>query len=391
MPASTRRSSGVSTGASTSSPSLGVAHGDPVSGADNSARQAALAGPLLGPEQVATAKAHNLKSHSVSMLSSLRRALIDAGVLTPAPVDSEDRVDVWPGLLADDSFVQAVAAYQQLNGLGRPDGKVVGRTFDHFQGMGLTYRIAGGNLPSKTKDANGKDVPRSIIPLGASDAAVYDYFRQVVLDQGGIWNDKAGYVNIVGVRGGQLGADSRSITATDNAFNQWNDTLLVLSVDAQGTKRVQYYAGTTDPGVRRAGVATLPEGTHAMEKGTPSPASGAYAALNPAYDATVPVVRRGEAYAGTERGPNGARGGGQYLNIHTTHGWSSGKLAGPGGYSEGCAVIDGEDKFKNFMSSVNAATKAESKGGPGQTLLYYTVISASRLGGVRVERQSPTR
>jgi hypothetical protein len=336
----------------------------------------------LTAKQIKAAQTFNLQSHSVSMLSQIREFLVKGGYLTQGKVDKNERVDVAPTEIVDGAFVEAVAAYQQAKGAKAPDGQVGPATFAWFEKNGLEYTLRGGNKPTTVKGEDGKPKPRTVIPKNAPAAQVFDYFKEVILAQGGIFLEKEGFVNIVGIRGGKLGKDN-TVSQTDNAFNQWNDTLVVLRVGKEGKKFVSFYEATTDPGVAKKDVATLPEGTHAMEMGTHK----GYTALTPAFNQHTPVIRNGESFLGLESGRNGMRGGGLALNIHTTHGWNKGALAGPGAYSEGCAVINGQDAYKGFINQMSGAAKSKKNGGPGQTFIYYTVISAARLETFTVKQQ----
>ena len=67
--------------------------------------------------------------------------------------------------------------------------------------------------------------------------------------------------------------------------------------------------------------------------------------------------------------------------MHTTHGYNQGALPGPGGYSEGCAVVKGQDQFARFIGRMKAASQR------GQSNFFFTVISAGRLGTMQVESQ----
>ena len=326
--------------------------------------QATEAEPLLTPAQRASARSYNLRAHAISMLVRIRNFLIKYERLDAAEIDSGQRINQSPDEIVDDAFLEAVAAYQVFKELGSPDGKIGPNTFSAFEENGLGYSLTGGS------HASG----RHIVPKNAPEAQVYDYFRDIILNQGGIFAETAGHVNIVGVRGGQQDGDG--IEHVENTHNRWNDSVVVLSLDAEGNKSVQIFEGTTDPGVSRAGVATIAEGTHAMEYGYHAPSSGAYDALNPAYDGYVPVFRDGQSYLGQ------GRGAGQWLNLHTTHGYENGLANGPGAYSEGCTVINGEKEFRRFMGSMRSATKTH-----GQSVIYFTVISAGRMGTMEVVSQ----
>lgn len=330
----------------------------------------------LKPEQIAEARAFNLKAHTVSMLNAMRNMLVKEGFLVGKTLTSQDLVNATPNLVVDDAFILAAARYQAFKQMKDPDGKIGNATFGHFQKAGFRYTVSGGDKPQKEKGADGKEKARTILPKGAPAEQVYDYFKGVVTGQGGIFNDKPGYVNLVGIRGGKYSEASGTITQTDNAFNQWNDTLVVLKTEANGKHTVKYYEGTTDPGMAYNGVATLTEGTHAFKYGYHSPASGTYRGLNAAYDGYSPVYRRGEGYF-----LGAGAGAGQWLNVHTTHGYNQGALGGPGGYSLGCAVVNGQDRYKDFIGEMGASNKA------GQQLIYYTVISASRMEGFVVKQQ----
>jgi len=328
--------------------------------------------PQLTDANIQAAITYNLESHSVSMLIRVRTLLQNEGLLAGTAPEG-GYVGVAPTDICTAEFCRAVASYQQVNALSSPDGKLGPTTFALFEALGMEYRISGGT------HAAG----RTIIPKNAPSDQQYDYFRSVVLENNGVFFDRAGYVNIIGIRGGQLG-DGMQITHGDNAFNQWNDTLVVLKVDAKGVKHVDVFEGTTDPGVTRSGVATLPEGTYSYRVGTHK----GYTAMNPTHRSVTPAIRNNEAYLGRE-GTLG-RGGASGINIHTTHGWDHGALGGPGAYSEGCSVINGEDRYERFMDHMTTSNKSTANGGAGQTVYYYTVLSAAHFGTMEVESQTPT-
>ena len=320
----------------------------------------------LSARQVQNAIQYNLRGHAINMLVQIRNFLIKNGWLSPSAADKGERVNQEPTSIVNADFVQAVAAYQAFKKQANPDGKLGARTFQLFQEQGLGYSLQGGaHAPNRT-----------VIPKDAPDDQVYDYFRGVILSQGGIFMERPGHVNVVGIRGGQL-SRAGGIRHVPNTFNQWNDTLVVLSVDAQGNKSVDRYEGTTDPGVARNGVATFPEGTHTMELGYHAPRSGSYTALNPRHNGQVPVFRRNQGF---HLGA-GARGG-QWLNVHTTHGYNRGALPGPGGYSEGCAVINGNDQYQHFIGDMKTATNRH-----GQRNIFFTLLSAGRLGTLEIDSQ----
>ena len=326
----------------------------------------------LSDAQVQSAITYNLESHSVSMLIRVKEVLQQQGLLPGSPPEG-GYVNVAPTDICNAAFVKAVASYQQASNLSGPDGKLGPNTFALFETLGMDYGISGGS------HAAG----RTIIPTNAPDDQKYDYFRGVILENNGVFVDQPGHINIIGIRGGQLG-DGEQITHSDNAFNQWNDTLIVLKIDAQGVKYVDMYEGTTDTGVTRAGVATLPEGTYSYRVGTHKD----YTALNPSNSSITPAVRNGESYLGRE-GSLGS-GGAVGINIHTTHGWDHGALSGPGAYSEGCSVINGEDRYEDFIDQMTDANQSQASGGAGQTVYYYTILGAARFGTMEVQSQEPT-
>jgi hypothetical protein len=328
--------------------------------------------PQLTDSQIQSAITYNLESHAVSMLIRVRTLLQEEGLLAGSAPEG-GYVDVAPTDICTAAFCRAVAAYQQANDLTGPDGKLGPTTFGLFEALGMEYGVAGGS------NAAG----RTIVPKNAPADQQYDYFRSVILENNGVFFDRQGYINIIGIRGGQLG-EGNQITHGDNAFNRWNDTLVVLKIDAEGVKHVDVYEGTTDPGVTRSGVATLPEGTYSYKVGTHKD----YTAMNPSYSSVTPAVRNGEAYLGREGrlGSGGAAG----INIHTTHGWNHGKLQGPGAYSEGCAVVNGEDRYQQFIEHMTTSNKSAASGGAGQSVYYYTVLSAAHFGTMEVQSQEPT-
>ena len=354
-------------------------------------------------KKLQSARSYNLKGHSVSMLVKMRRMLAKQGYLK-GDAAKLDQTDVTPESVADDAFLKAVIAFQKkklgdkLKGAElekAADGQIGPSTFALFQKQGLAYTKAGGaHTPEVEGEDKKKKKKRQIVPKGAPAGDVYDHFQSLVTDNGGLFDTRAGFINVVGVRGATYDHKAGTVTHTQNTLNKWNDTILVLSVDDKGAKQVKTYSGTTDPGVATKGVATLPEGTYAYKKGTHK----GYHALNPQYESVTPAIRNGNAYLGTQ-GPLGTKGAAG-INIHTTHGKEGsrltgghkrGKLGGPGNYSTGCTVIDGTDQYKGFMDQVNTATKTKKQKGAGQKTVYYTVISAGRVGEVVVKTQQEAK
>ena len=321
---------------------------------------------LINANQAAAAIRYNIQAHSISILSQTRKFLIKNGWVKGNSADEKERLNQRPTSIVNEDFVQGVAAYQKFKEIKSIDGKMSPETFQLFQKQGLGYSLQGGaHKPG-----------RNVVPKGAPEDQVYDYFRAAILEQGGIFTDRPGHVNVIGIRGGKLtGGDG--IEHVSNEFNQWNDTLVVLQVDSNGVKKIDMYEGTTDPGVLKNGVATIPEGTFNMELGYHAPRSGNYPALNPQNQGYQPVFRRNQGFH-----QGSSSGAGQWLNIHTTHGYNKGALAGPGGYSEGCTVINGQDAYNSFIQDMKKATYSHK-----QKDIYYTVISAGRLGTLQIKTQ----
>ena len=355
-------------------------------------------------KRVNLARPYNLKGHSVSMLVKVRKMLVKHGYLT-GDAAALDQTDVTPETIVNDDFVKAVMAFQ-TKALGEKltgdalekaaDGQIGPGTFKLLQAHGLKYTKSGGTESATVTGKDGKDgktSARQIVGKDAPQKAVYSHFRQLVIDNGGLFWDKPGHINVVGVRGANYDQKTGTVSQTKNTLNKWNDTVLVLWTDAEGKKHVKTYSGTTDPGVATAGVATLPEGTYAYKMGQHK----GYKALNPQYESVTPAFRDGTSYLGTE-GPLGTKGAAG-INIHTTHGgegqrlsggWKRGDLTGPGSYSTGCTVIDGTDQYADFMGHVTTATSSKAKKGAGQKTVYYTVISSGRVGSVKVATQAKT-
>ena len=328
-------------------------------------------------DSIAAAVQYNLRAHAISMLVRIRAFLIEKGFMSAAAVDQGEKVDVTPEQIVDKAFLEGVAYYQGNRKLGSPDGKIGPGTFGAFEEDGFKYTLDGEDVARSANAGGGR---REIIPKNAAPDKMYDYFRDVILQNSGIFSTDAGHMNIVGIRGGKL--SDGAVEQVVNEFNKWNDTVAVLWLGKGGEKNVQLFEGTTDPGRRTSshhiGVATIPEGTHSMEYGWHNPSSGSYRALNPANDGHVPVFRNGESYLGQ------GTGNGTWLNMHTTHGYDQGNLGGPGGYSLGCTVINGQDQYESFINQMGSASEKE-----GQDIIYYTVISAGRLDAMVVKSQSP--
>ena len=336
--------------------------------------------------RIADAILYNREAHSISMLVRIRAFLVEKGYMSAAATDAGDRLDQSPETVVDRAFVEGVIAWQKHNRIDPADGRIGSTSFRVLQKYAaLSYSVNGGTQPRTVKRPDGRKVPRTVISRGASPDAIYAYFRRVVLDQGGIWMDEPGCVNLVGVRGGRLVSDTKGCqveaspngTTAETGLNSWNDTLIVFKVNGAGKKVVDMFEGTTDPGA--ASDAFLVEGTHAYELGEHAPENSgypAYPALNPsngpsgaANQGLVPVSRNGKTCLGTEEG------GGKWLNVHTTHGNKAPLSDSLGGYSRGCSVVNGQDTFTGrFMPYFHSAVDNRH-----QQVFYYTVISVDRL------------
>lgn len=352
--------------------------------------------PKLTPEQAAAlakrrqeARLYNLQAHTLSKLVEIRAYLVETGFLEAAAQDQGPRVDHWPALIADDALVDAVMAYQRAKGDPEPDGKIGRGTFDTMRKNrgSLGYTLGGGPLSATERGPDGRDRPRTIIPKGAPEAQVHAFYRDLVLSQDGVWSDKPGTVNLVGIRGATYDGKAGTVTHTGKdfsageggGFDTWNDTLVAVGSLADGTIFVRTFEGTTDPGVFAA--AWSPEGTQAFEVGEHIPSSGAYPALNRQQGGYGPCFRW-RAGAGFEDHLGTETGGVRWANIHTTHGLAEGDPVGPGAYSEGCAVVNGETTWdERFWPIIDRAHQG------GQSTFMYTVVSASRVEGLVVERQ----
>ena len=433
-------------------------------------------------EVVQEATEYNLAAHSLTMLIAAREELIKEGYLN-VPSKRGAYVDATREEIVDKRFIQALFRFQRdksppakpeaaaapepvagaeaaklpgsdvpgttgaatkaadtsgttTKASPHPDGKIGYGTMDLLKGVeGTKYTATSGTHPQKVKGADGKEVDRTIVPKGASDEQIYDYFREVILENQGVFHDKPGFVNLVGLRGAKFvekkapapkkgepaknagaaaGADGKGPAAgapvkgaspavteqaeaptpapevalehVENKYNEWNDTMMVLMIDTQGNKVVKKWSATVDNSAdeKSKELSTLPEGTHAYEKGDHK----GYDALVPANpDRLTPSIRDGQAYHGKDQ--PGVHGG-QSINIHKTHGILACHKTGvpkPNKYSKGCTVINGENNFDELMELVDGACKSEKEQGPGQTEIMYTVLSASRLAGFQVTTQ----
>ena len=90
---------------------------------------------------------------------------------------------------------------------------------------------------------------RIVMPnFKSSETAAYDFLRSITLVRNGLWSDRPNIINLTGLR----------LVKGDTSI-QWDDTISVCWVDAQGKKYAKVYTATTEPGNRKLYKNMLPQ------------------------------------------------------------------------------------------------------------------------------------
>ncbi|MFK7928962.1 MAG: hypothetical protein AB8H79_12290 [Myxococcota bacterium] len=158
------------------------------------------------------------------------------------------------GVLSDEGL-DAVVAWQVDQGLPA-DGRVLGETRRGLESLMDPYetQLLGDELHE-----------RVLVPAEANGASRFDFYRAVVEEAGGYFDDSFGQVNLVGIRGIHMTGDkgARHIAQSASAAREvgldqasgephfhgagFDDVIVSLWVDEQGTHHVEERRGTLDP------------------------------------------------------------------------------------------------------------------------------------------------
>ncbi len=147
-------------------------------------------------------------------------------------------------------YVVKLQAQHQIKTIGLNSGKLdlILRGVDGKPGNTFIQKIikAKGKASyfseHKNKSFINTDTNESIpIPdLKAEETTLYDFFRALAQVRNGLWSDRLGVVNMLGLR---RVLDKKTST-------HYNDTLAVCWKEEDGTKRVELNIATTEPGNR---------------------------------------------------------------------------------------------------------------------------------------------
>ncbi|HEY9844214.1 MAG TPA: hypothetical protein V6D23_27335 [Candidatus Obscuribacterales bacterium] len=177
----------------------------------------------------------------------------------------------------------------------------------------------------------------------------YEWLKQGVQATGAKWDEQAGHINLIGIRGYLL-----PVGQVDNLPDIYNDTLFQAWVDSLGKERVQAFVASTDPGryyyryhkLNPRGCAWLKPGQYCYQRGM----HRTYPALVQASDVTVyRIDASGQAKTGDYQQT------GQFgIHIHAGTG-------GPDVYnaSAGCQVIQSQGpqgwQWQKFWQRISQA------------------------------------
>ncbi|MBI4818606.1 MAG: hypothetical protein HY791_20225 [Deltaproteobacteria bacterium] len=303
------------------------------------------------------------------------------GQTNPITVEEmQTALELFRALASNPELVRSV---KRAAGVGNPESALAGEQWVGPQALREVARLArelghpltragvsrfkrerrlshGAEMGPTTASAYAEQLTRGGAPVGED----YDSLRASVVRRHGdtAWRTGPHQVNIVALRGR---ANGRS---NGNAFNEYNDTIVVAWQDARGAKHTKSFRATVDPGVRAGGsndgVAHVREGHWTYQRDS---YRGGRRAMR-----TGDVVRvdRDVNHNGrideSERNRRVRSGAG--ILIH--QGGSGSRV---GGTSEGCFAIHGGPRaFDAFWSLV----QKDPDGGSGR--VGVTLIDATR-------------
>jgi len=276
-----------------------------------------------------------------------------------------------------------IVRYQASKGLKDVDGKLGEDT------LAALRKDYPDQLVDRLKGPG--EVGRQIISANATEAERYDYYKNVVEKNYGVWRSGPGEMNLVGIRGM---ADGKQVT---NKVGRSDDTVALVWTDSEGKRHVKEFKGSVDPGIVRKemnkrGVAHLKDGSYVYMLGKHKHGkselteelrkqtsrlgmddrsfsvseSGHYAALRQKRPVTV--------YRDTDKKGQQGRG---YIEAHEMvedrgmHGINMHYSGKQNPWSQGCQVIAGAKEYHDFIGTIQNSTNTDD--------LPYTVIDASKL------------
>ncbi len=112
----------------------------------------------------------------------------------------------------------------------------------------LPFLNEANNKAQKDPDTNQKLIPPS---SDASPAEFYQYFKKIVKLRNGIWSNKKGFVNLIGLR--------RVVVKKRASDAGYNDTIACCWLDKQGNPQCELNIATTEPGNRQRSRQLFPQ------------------------------------------------------------------------------------------------------------------------------------
>jgi hypothetical protein len=253
---------------------------NPSTAGTTTAPPALAEGPLQSYDGPAAIAYNNAKEFRIDWVRNLQLSLMGSRISTDGSFDQ--------------ATVDAVARFQMTHLPGRPDGKIGANTRRKLEEIYpvLLSTIVGAHTES-----------RILVPAGADNNARFGYWRGIVEAAGGVFNDTAMALNLVGIRGVKISDGSAShmingaivpagaIYQSDSAaqfeadraagrdnthlsgrHTDFNDLMVSLWIDAEGVMHVQERIGNVDPNEvnddDQFGTGHLMDGQYAYELGT---------------------------------------------------------------------------------------------------------------------------
>jgi hypothetical protein len=168
------------------------------------------------------------------------------GIDYTVPHDLQGTIADNPKIVTD-KVIMGIALLQAANGLtvdGKPGGSFIRTVMGEFANQTndqarLNYMDKDTTNTSLTK-ADNTEI--ALPDFGsASEATLYDFFRDITIVRHGLWSDTAEITNITSLR--------RTLDPANSA--DWNDTFAVAWVEGTGDTQVKHcktYIGSTEPG-----------------------------------------------------------------------------------------------------------------------------------------------
>ncbi len=196
----------------------------------------------------------------------------------------------------------------------------------------------------------------------SNSAANYDRYRAIIR-RVGTFDEGPDLVNLIGIRGFSKGKP------TPNTPDEYNDTIVAVWLDRDGSKRTREFLATVDPGqhftqdpMRRAGCAHLCDGQYTYKRGK-----------HKGRDALVqasPVTIWRDADKNHRRGPGERTETGMFgINIH-----DAGSGSQVGEWSAGCQGIHKGSNGKDWAEFLELLDLHDSN------KIRYTLVDCAALG-----------